>query len=70
MSITSCRIDGLDFRLDYEQILGDDGIEYSGILHRKEPIAFIFNEHSFSPANTEQAHQEAIRNAIRVHEEN
>ncbi|HEX4372990.1 MAG TPA: hypothetical protein VHZ50_06780 [Puia sp.] len=69
MFTTGCKIDGIDFRLDYEKISEDNSTEYSGILHVRDPIAFIFNEDSFSPSNTGQAHIDAIRKAITINED-
>jgi hypothetical protein len=62
-------MEGIDFRLDYERISYGDQSEYSGILHLRDPIAFICNEDSFSPADIEPACKDAIRQAIRQHED-
>ncbi|HEY4874587.1 MAG TPA: hypothetical protein VIH86_03380 [Puia sp.] len=69
MFTTACKIDSIDFKLDYEKIWEDDSCEYSGILHVRNPIAFIFNEDSFSPSDIELTHINAIKKAIRQHEE-
>jgi hypothetical protein len=69
MFITACKIDGIDFKLDYEKIAGDDTGEYNGILHVRNPIAFIFNENSFSPPGIDQTHKDGIKQAIRMHED-
>ena len=69
MFTTGCKIDGIDFRLDYEKIWEDDSCEYSGILYVRNPITFIFNEDSFSPSDIELTHTDAIKKAIRQHQE-
>jgi hypothetical protein len=69
MFTTGCKIDGIDFRLDYEKIAGDGSCEYSGILHVRNPIAFTFNDKSFSPTNIDLLYKDAIKQAIREHEE-
>jgi hypothetical protein len=69
MITTGCNVEGIDFKLDYEKISGDGLAEYSGILHLKDPIASIFNDNSFSPDSIEQTHKDAIKQAIRMHEE-
>jgi hypothetical protein len=68
MFTTGCNVEGIDFRSDYEKISDGEQSEYSGILHVRVPIAFIFNDNSFSPASIGQKHKDAIKHAIRIHE--
>ncbi|HLX91477.1 MAG TPA: hypothetical protein VKR32_07330 [Puia sp.] len=69
MITTACKIDGIDFRLDYKKHSLDNSFEYSGILHIKNEIVFSFSEGSFSPSDIEPAYIDAIKKAISIQEQ-
>jgi hypothetical protein len=66
MPVTTCIIDGMDCRLEYQKDVSDD--TYSGILHGQSPVLFSFSDSLFIPA-IKDSHQQVIRNAIKIHEE-
>jgi hypothetical protein len=65
MPVTTCIVDDLDCRLEYQKDFSDNS--YSGLLHGARPVLFSFTESVFIPA-IPGSHQQAIKNAIKVHE--
>lgn len=66
MAVIMCLIDDLDYRLEYQKDFSDN--TYSGLLDLRSPVLFSYSDSSFIPTIDEN-HQQAIRNAIKVHEE-
>jgi hypothetical protein len=66
MPFTTCLVDGMNCRLEYQKDLSDNS--YSGLLHLQTPVLFSFSDSLFIPSIKEN-HQQVIKNAIRIHEE-
>jgi hypothetical protein len=66
MPVTLCLIENLNYRLEYQKDLSDN--TYSGILDLRSPVLFSYSDSLFIP-KIDEDHQQAIRNAIKAHEE-
>ena len=66
MPVTTCFIEEMDRRLEYQKDPSDG--TYSGLLHLESPVLFSFSGSLFIPPIRE-SHREAIKNAIKKHEE-
>ena len=66
MAVITCLIGSLDYRLEYQKDLSDN--TYSGLLDLQSPVLFSYSDSSFIPS-IDKTHQQAIRNAIKTHEE-
>jgi hypothetical protein len=66
MAVIMCSIGSLVYRLEYQKDISDN--TYSGILELQSPLLFSFSDVSFIPA-IDETHQQAIKQAIRAHEE-
>jgi hypothetical protein len=66
MAVIKCLIGDLDYRLEYQKDFSDN--TYSGLLHLQSPVLFSYSDSLFIPSINEN-HQQAIRNAIKIHEE-
>ena len=65
MPVTTCIIEGIECRLEYQKDISDNS--YSGMLHGPAPVLFSFSDSEFIPS-LKPAHQQLIRNAIKIHE--
>jgi hypothetical protein len=66
MAVIKCLIGDLDYRLEYQKDLSDN--TYSGLLDLRSPVLFSYSDSLFIPSINE-GHQQAIKNAIKIHEE-
>ena len=66
MPVTTCFIEEMDRRLEYQKDPSDG--TYSGLLHLESPVLFSFSGSQFIPP-IKESYQEAIKNAIRKHDE-
>jgi hypothetical protein len=66
MAAITCLIGDLDYQLEYQKDFSDN--TYSGLLHLRSPVLFSYSDSLFIPSINE-SHQQAIRDAIKAHEE-
>jgi hypothetical protein len=67
MAFTTCLIGDLDHLLEYQKDVSDNS--YSGLLHLPSPVLFSYSDQLFIPSSIHEGHQQAIRDAIKAHEE-
>ncbi|HSZ86558.1 MAG TPA: hypothetical protein VK787_11035 [Puia sp.] len=65
MPVITCLIEEMEYQLEYQKDSSDN--TYSGLLHLESPVLFSFSDSLFIPHIAED-HQQAIKNAIKVHE--
>jgi len=73
MPTTTCEISGATYQLDYTKLPSKRGIYYFGKIHSDPVTGFAFTAlnsggHEFDDAREPLNRQEAIVNAIQVHE--